>query len=73
MWRGEKIIFTSGQFKILAEFFSDLAKGLFLAAIIGQGFVVELQGLARLTSLITWIIIACFSLVFSLYFTRESE
>jgi len=69
----EKIFFTSGQFKILAEFFSDLAKGLFLAAVIGQGFAVEFQGIARLTSLINWIVVACFSLIFSLYFDRESE
>lgn len=61
----------SGQFKVLADFFSDLAKGLILAAVIGQGFVSEISGLARAIFSIFWITFACVSLYLALYFSKE--
>ena len=61
------------QFKVLANFFADFAKGLVLAAIIGQGFVGEASGPLRVISSLIWVTLACISLYFALYFTKEAK
>jgi len=73
MRKRRMIVFTSSQFKVLAEFFNDLAKGMILAAIIGQGFVLKVSPGIRIISLIFWILCGCVFLEFALYFMKESE
>jgi len=69
--RSVKIYLSTEQYKILSEFFSDLAKGLILGAIIGQGFILKLTGFIRVTSSIFWVLGGCLFLFFALYFAKE--
>jgi len=69
--KSKKILLTNEQLKLLAGFFSDLAKGVAIASIVGQGFVLEFAGLTRIVSLVVWIFTACLFLFFGLYFSKE--
>jgi len=70
-YKSKKILLTNEQLKLLAGFFSDLAKGVAIASIVGQGFVLEFAGLTRIASLVVWIFTACLFLFFGLYFSKE--
>lgn len=60
----------SSQLKVLSDFCSDFAKGLALAAVIGQGFVGEVSGLVRVIFSLVWSSLACIFLYFAVYLAK---
>jgi hypothetical protein len=61
------------QLKLLANFCSDFAKGLMLAAVVGQGFATEADSLERAAFSFIWITLGCISLYAALSFTKEAK
>lgn len=61
------------QLKLLADFCSDFAKGLMLAAIVGQGIATEMSSVTRAAFSVVWIGLGCFSLYAALFFTKEAR
>ncbi|MGB9706755.1 MAG: hypothetical protein ACPLXP_01585 [Microgenomates group bacterium] len=64
---------TSSQFKTLADFFNDIAKGLVLGAFLGQGVLPTFPLLSRLLVSLFWLIGALFLLYFALLFSKEEK
>lgn len=64
---------TSSQFRTLADFFSDVAKGLVLGAFLGQGALPMFSVLPRLLASFLWIAGALFLLYFALLFSKEEK
>jgi hypothetical protein len=65
------IYLTPQQFEPLYDFCLGIAKGLMLAAFIGQGFVKEYSGLLRLAFSLAWVTGALFFLAFAVLFKKE--
>ena len=61
------------QFNTLSNFFNDVAKGLVLAAILGQGTLTNFSGLVRILISLFWIMSALFLLYFAVLFSREAK
>lgn len=59
------------QFKTISEFCNDIAKGVMLAAIIGQGALAELSGPTHILLSLFWIFMSLFMLYFAVLFSRE--
>ena len=61
------------QFKTLSEFCNDVAKGLLLAAVIGQGALEGLSGTYRATMSLFWTLASLSMLYFALSFSQEAK
>lgn len=59
------------QYEPISEFCLGIAKGLMLAAFIGQGFIKEYFGLLRLIFSLAWVTGALFFLAFAVLFKKE--
>ena len=66
-----KLKFKSSQFKTLAEFFNDVAKGLVLAAILGQGVLTKFAGASRALNSLFWAVGSLTFLFFGVLLSRE--
>ncbi len=58
------------QIRILSNFFNDLAKGVVLAALLGQGNLEGLNFVGRLAVSLVWLVTALLSLLLALFFSR---
>lgn len=59
------------QFKTISEFCNDIAKGVMLAAIIGQGALSGFSGATRILLSSFWVFMSLFMLYFAVLFSRE--
>lgn len=60
----------SSQFKTLADFCNDVAKGVMLAVIVGQGVLGNIIGIERLVVSLAWVFISLSLLYFAVIFSQ---
>lgn len=61
---------TVGQLETLSDFCNDVAKGIFLATLLGQGTLGKLSGIERLVISSQWTAAALLFLMMALYFKK---
>ena len=59
------------DFLVLSEFCNDVAKGVMLAAVIGQGVLPSMLGFTRALMSLFWILVSLFLLYLAVLFKRE--
>jgi len=65
--------FTKSQFKTLADFFNDIAKGYFLGSVAGNAYLPTTKPLTRLGYSFAWIIASLFFLSLALICSKEAN
>lgn len=61
------------QFKVVSDFCNDVAKGIMIAAVVGQGAMESLSGLSRGFLSLFWGFTSLFMLYFAILFSKEAN